>query len=114
MVRRYLLFAFASLAISATVSAASFQIGDVFAGVGNGRIAVYRPDGTLVQVLNTTTNSSEMTGMAFDTAGNLYATGFQSGTISKFDVNGNLLSANILSGTPSSQNRSSPLKTGRC
>lgn len=69
----------------------TFQIGDVFVGIGNGLIAWYRPDGTFVQNLDSTTGSLEMTGMAFDSAGNLYATAFQAQRVAKFDTQGNFL-----------------------
>ncbi|HLO29546.1 MAG TPA: PKD domain-containing protein [Anaerolineales bacterium] len=53
-----------------------FAIGDVFAGVGPGKINQYDPTGNLIQVLNTMAKDGWQTGMCFDTAGNLYATNF--------------------------------------
>ena len=72
--------------------------GDVFAGVGAGQIKHFKPDGTLVQTLNNTTNSSEQTGMCFDDLGNLYSTNFTANNMSKFDASGNLLAASWGSG----------------
>jgi hypothetical protein len=69
----------------------SFQVGDVFVGVGTGKIKRFTPTGTLIQTLDTLTNCSEDLGMAFDSSGNLYATaafGCGSGTVTKFDING--------------------------
>ena len=70
----------------------AFQVGDVFVGVGTGKIKRFSPTGTLLQTLDTQLTCSEDLGMAFDTSGNLYATAaFGScgtGTVTKFDVNG--------------------------
>src|SRR4051794_11834687 len=70
------------------VAQAAFTTGDVFAGVGSGRIFRYSPTGTLLQTLTTGFPNSEDTGMAFDASGNLYATNFQGAGIAKFDTNG--------------------------
>jgi hypothetical protein len=70
----------------------AFQVGDVFVGVGTGKIKRFSPTGVLLQTLDTLTTCSEDLGMAFDTSGNLYATaafGCSPGTVTKFDVNGN-------------------------
>src|ERR1700730_10793259 len=76
--------------------ALTFQTGDVFAGIGNGQIQWYRPtptEGGVVYTLLTTliipSTASFDTGMAFDAAGNLYATDFSVGKVSKFDIHGN-------------------------
>jgi hypothetical protein len=69
---------------------AAYGKGDVFLGLSNGTIEEHRPDGTLAQVLNTGTGGF-ITGMAFDSAGNLYATAFSAQTVVRFDPNGNLL-----------------------
>ena len=74
----------------------TFQTGDVFAGIGNGQIQVYRPTPTEIGVVYTlvatltgpATNTYD-TGMAFDAAGNLYATDFSIGEVAKFDIHGN-------------------------
>lgn len=83
----------ASMAFTSVVSAAlvPFVNGDVFAGVGNGQVKQFSPTGTLLNTL-TGVASTENTGMAFDSAGNLYATGF-SGSISKYDNQGTFLSS---------------------
>ena len=74
-------------------SPTAFAVGDVFVGVGTGKIKRFAPDGTLLQTLDTQTNCGEDLGMAFDSSGNLYATaafgGCSTGTVTKFDVNGN-------------------------
>ncbi|MDP2948419.1 MAG: hypothetical protein Q8P22_02635 [Chloroflexota bacterium] len=69
----------------------AYAPGDVFAGVGGGQINHYAPDGTLLEVLDTTSGSSEETGMCFDAAGNLYSTNWTAGNVSKFDNQGGLL-----------------------
>jgi streptogramin lyase len=79
----------------------AFAKGNILAGVGTGRIKEFTPTGTLVATYDTTTGSNETTGMCMDGAGNLYATMFTAGRISKFDPNGNLLSANFIIGLPS-------------
>src|SRR4030081_2430500 len=75
----------------------TFQTGDVFSGIGNGHIQVYRLtpqiEGpavyTLVATLIIPATNTFDTGMAFDAAGNLYATQFSFGAVSKFDIHGN-------------------------
>ena len=68
----------------------TFQPGDVFVGANSGKVEWRLPDGTLNKIMDTGTNS-EMTGMAFDFAGNLYATAFGAQQIFKFDTHGNLV-----------------------
>ncbi len=73
-----------------------YAVGDVFVGVGNGIIKQFNSTGVLKNTLNTTTGCAEDLGMAFDNAGNLYATAafgscFGAGTVSKFDNIGNLI-----------------------
>jgi hypothetical protein len=65
--------------------------GDVFMGVNSGKIEWRLPDGSLHRVLDTGAATSQITGMAFDFAGNLYATAFQGSQVYKFDNAGNLL-----------------------
>jgi hypothetical protein len=67
---------------------ASFVTGDVFVGAGNGQVFVYSQTGTLLQKLSSGL-SSETTGMAFDSSGNLYSTNFEAQKIVKYDINGN-------------------------
>lgn len=78
--------------LSTTMAGAvPFQLGDVFAGVGSGKINHYNSTGYLLEVLNTTSGSAEQTGMCFDAGGNLYATSWTAGTMSKFNNTGSLL-----------------------
>lgn len=83
--------------------AVPFQTGDVFAAVGNGNIDHYTGAGVLLETLNIGA-SGFTTGMAFDAAGNMFATGFSASTLAKFDNNGNVVNANFASGlsTPES------------
>ena len=59
--------------------------------VGAGHINHYNSTGTLLEQLNTTSASSEETGMCFDGAGNLYTSNFSAGNMSKFNNAGGLL-----------------------
>jgi len=79
------------LLLSGAASAIPYTVGDVFAGVGAGKVNEYTPTGTLVQTLDSTSGSSEQTGMCFNASGNLYATSFTTGQMELFDNNGNLL-----------------------
>ena len=56
--------------------------GNVFLGAGDGNIYEYTPSGSLVQVISTGTTGF-ITGMAFDSAGNLYSTDFSAGHVSQ-------------------------------
>lgn len=87
-----------TLGLAASAQAGNFQIGDVFAAVGNGQVEVFTPTGTLVQTLNDGTGSTYTAGMAFDTLGNLYVTNFSLGTISEFNNSGTLVNANFITG----------------
>ena len=72
--------------------------GNVFLGAPNGVIYEYTPTGTLVQTLSSG-QSQYVTGMAFDSAGNLYATDFGSGTVSKIDGGtGTLITSTYITG----------------
>ena len=99
---RLAVFAFSVAAVllsaGAPVLAQPFQRGEVFAAVGAGKVKRFDGSGNLLQVLDTTTNSPQVTGMAFDSAGNLYVTDFDANTMSKFDNASNLLFANFGSG----------------
>jgi hypothetical protein len=77
---------------------AAFAHGNVLAGVGQGKIKEFTPAGVLVATYDTTTNSNETTGMCMDAAGNLYATMWTIGTVSKFGPNGVLINANFITG----------------
>jgi hypothetical protein len=71
-----------------------FAFGDVFAGVGNGKINHYGATGTLKEVLDTTTGAANPpgseTGMCFDSSGKLYTTDYDAVTMSKFNNLGGL------------------------
>src|SRR3954466_12918452 len=81
-------------AMEGRVLLATFQTGDVIVG-GAGFIDWFRPDGTLVQTLDTSnvpnSESEDHTGLVFDSPGNLYATNFFAHTINKYDPSGTLL-----------------------
>ncbi len=70
-----------------------FAKGDVFVGIGGGLVAQYSPTGTLKDTLDTTTGSSEDTGMCFQASGNLLTTNWPANAygMSQFDTSGNLL-----------------------
>jgi len=76
---------------------AQFQTGDVFVAVANGQVQWRRPNGTLVQTLNTTVGGFT-TGMALDSANKLYVTNFSNNSVSVFDKFG------VLQGTFGSGN----------
>jgi cell division septation protein DedD len=81
----------AGLGVVPVVNAAvPYAVGDVFAGVGNGQVLQFSPTGTLKNTLNGLP-TVENTGMAFDSAGNLYGTDFGANNISKYDNAGNFL-----------------------
>lgn len=67
-----------------------FNIGDVFAGVGNGKVQHYDFNGTLLETLDTL-QGGFTTGMGFDAVGNLYVTNFEAGNVRKFDNQGGLI-----------------------
>jgi hypothetical protein len=80
-----ILFALGGVLMAASTAVAGpFTIGDVFASVGNGLVREFTPTGTLVQTLNTNTNSVFTTGGVFDSSGNSYVTTFSSGIVSTF------------------------------
>jgi hypothetical protein len=66
-------------------------MGDVFVGAGNGFVFEYDPNGNLVQKMRSSHTTSETTGMAFDSAGNLYSTNFGANAIAKFSNTGVLM-----------------------
>jgi hypothetical protein len=72
----------------------AYSQGDVFAGVGNGKINHYSGSGTLREVLDTTTGPTNPpgneTGMCFDPAGRLYATDYDAVDLAKFNNLGGL------------------------
>jgi hypothetical protein len=68
-----LLLSAAVFSSAVQASGVAFQTGDVLAGIGAGKIKHFRSDGMLLDTLDTGGNTFD-TGMAFDAAGNLYAT----------------------------------------
>ena len=74
----------------------AYTKGDVFAAVGGGLVDEFTPTGVLVQVLNDGTGATFTTGMAFDTAGNLYITNFGAAGTSKLDNSGNIVASTFL------------------
>jgi hypothetical protein len=80
-------------AAHAGASGVIYTSGDVFAGVGAGQIKHFSPTGTLLDTLNTGCGAGDTLGMAWDMAGNLYATVSFGCTaqVYKFDGFGNLL-----------------------
>jgi hypothetical protein len=65
--------------------------GDVFVSVGEaGMVNIYRPDGTQMTTWDTRV-FGDITGSAFDAAGNFYVTNFDAARVSKFAPDGTLL-----------------------
>ncbi|MFN2472197.1 MAG: hypothetical protein ABR583_14660 [Gaiellaceae bacterium] len=85
------LVAFLALATTAAANHIPYQKGNVFAGIGNGKINEFSPSGTLIEQLDTTSSSIYETGMCFDNAGNLYSTNFSANNMTKFDSKGAVL-----------------------
>ena len=76
---------------SASSNHIPYVIGDVFAGVGNGKINRYTNTGVFVEQLNTTSNSNEQTGMCFDgntPASHLRSTNFSTNNMTRFNNSG--------------------------
>lgn len=68
----------------------TFQPGDVFVAVSDGKVQWRLPDGTLNAVLDTG-EGGFTTGMAFDDRGHLFLTGFSTNKIYEFDITGELI-----------------------
>src|SRR5579859_5231515 len=83
--------ALAFLASAPSYAAVPYASGDVFAGVGGGKVYHYSPTGTLLEQLDTASGSNEETGMCFDSGGNLRTTNFTAGNMTLFDNAGNLI-----------------------
>ncbi len=67
-----------------------YQLGQLFASLGNGLVGVFKSDGTLLGTINT--GQTLNAGLAFDATGNLYVTTFSTPTgIVKIDTNGKLV-----------------------
>src|SRR5437667_12238083 len=71
-------------------SATSYQLGDVFVAVGNGKVQHRDAAGRVLETLDTL-QGGFTTGMAFDSLSNLYVTGFGAGTVSRFNSSGGLV-----------------------
>jgi len=86
--KRCIIFSSAAIVcvcLSSGASAASFALGDVFAGVGSsGIIQHYDSSGNLLETLSNGGQGGFTTGMAFDKAGNLYGTNFSASTVSRY------------------------------
>lgn len=80
-----------------------FSVGDVFAGIGNGRWNHFSPTGTLLATLDDGvvgtvggfSPAHATTGMCFDPAGNMYGTNFAANSMSRFSNDGTLISASV-------------------
>lgn len=79
------------LAPVASANHIPYAAGDVFAGVGTGQIKRFSPTGALIEVLNTTSGSSEDTGMCFDASGNLRSTNFSANNMTLFNNQGGVV-----------------------
>lgn len=88
-----LLFGVGMILSSQPVQAAHspYAAGDVFAGVGAGKINRYSSSGALLEVLNTTGSSTYQTGMCFDAAGNLRSTNFSDNNMTMFNNQGGVV-----------------------
>jgi hypothetical protein len=90
--RRYLIvptiLSILAVAPGVKASHAAFAEGDLFVGVGGGRVQWRHPDGSLNQTMTTPVSSPTTTGMALDLSHNLYVTGYTSNAISRFDTSG--------------------------
>ena len=70
----------------------TFSNGDVFVAIGSGSVQWRRPNGSLVRTLVAPiAGNTFTTGMAFDSAGDLYVTMFDSQTVAVFDNAGDFL-----------------------
>ena len=95
-VRRVLLTVSTLILASPLFAVVPFSVGDVFAGIGNGRFNHFSPTGTLLETLNDGQiggGQNATTGMCFDPAGNMYGTNLNANSMSKFSNNGTLLAA---------------------
>ena len=74
-ISRMTLIVIVLITLSMTIAAAlPFSQGDIFAGVGTGKIKHFDSNGNLKETLDTGTTCSEQLGMAFKSSGNLIAT----------------------------------------
>lgn len=71
-----------------------YVIGDVFAGVGDGKIDRYSPLGVFIEQLDTTSGSAEQTGMCFDgntPTATLRSTNFTDNSMTRFNNSGGVM-----------------------
>jgi streptogramin lyase len=93
-----LLLAVSALGVTAhPVRAVVPNKGDLYVGMGVGKVGHFTNTGTLVETLDST-HTQTSTGMCFDASGSLFSTQQQSNAVSKFNASGTLLSANFGSG----------------
>ena len=71
------------MGLSSVASAAPFEYGDVFIGYGQSSIKHYNGSGSLLDTI-TGDASGYRTGMAFDSAGNLYGTNFTTSRVAQY------------------------------
>lgn len=72
-------------------AATTYQVGDVFVAISDGLVQWCDPSGAVQMTLDTGSPGTYTTGMAFDSADNLYVTNFDAGDVKKFDNAGNLI-----------------------
>lgn len=82
---------------TAAFAAPTFAKGDVFAAIGNGQVDWFNATGTLISTLNDT-QGGFTTGMAFNSAGDLFVTNFSAGTVSEFNNTGTLVNPTFITG----------------
>ncbi len=100
MTRRLVMGVFAlllALGLATTVNASTYTVGDVFVAVTGVGVEEFTPTGTLVQTI-TGGQSGFLTGMAFQSNGNLLLTDFSSGNVIQYDNSGNLISGTFITG----------------
>jgi hypothetical protein len=83
ILRSFVFFLLGVFAVPGLANAAPFNVGDVFASVGNGQVQHYNSSLVLLETLNTG-QGGFTTGSASDKAGNFYVTNFVSGSVTKF------------------------------
>jgi hypothetical protein len=87
----------ATLGASSTASGRiAFSVGDIFAGIGDGKFNRFDPTGALTETLDdgqVVPGENATTGMCFDPVGNMYATNVRANSMSQFSNDGTLLAA---------------------
>lgn len=85
---------------SVAKAGSTYAVGDVFAAVTGVGVEEFTATGTLVQTISDPSISSGgfITGMSFQSNGNLLVTGFTSGNVVQFNNSGTLLNATFASG----------------